>query len=194
MFMKQNVICPGQRLSVRYLWMASKETDEFTSRPTTFIEASGTSLKAALDVVRKYGIVLNDLLPFKTEETLYLGNPKEFYAQAAKLRYISYYNLGPRPSLWREWMARIGPVLTRLDCDRAFMTCSGQLDSYDKKKTYGGHAIALAGYNKNDFLVRNSWGTDWGEEGYAWASEAYASAAFTEAYGVWVPKLANPVT
>ena len=34
----------------------------------------------------------------------------------------------------------------------------------------GGHCIAIVGYSKtkNAFRVRNSWGTDWGDNGYAW--------------------------
>lgn len=40
----------------------------------------------------------------------------------------------------------------------------------------GGHAIAFAGYrltpNGRQFLVHNSWGTRWGDGGYAWISEA----------------------
>jgi hypothetical protein len=51
----------NQLLSPRFVWMASKETDEYTSRPETFIEAAGTSLKAAMDIVRKYGVVLDSL-------------------------------------------------------------------------------------------------------------------------------------
>lgn len=32
------------------------------------------------------------------------------------------------------------------------------------------HAMALVGYddNKNAFRIRNSWGTDWGDEGSIW--------------------------
>jgi C1A family cysteine protease len=32
----------------------------------------------------------------------------------------------------------------------------------------GGHAVLIVGYNENDrtFLVRNSWGVDWGQKGY----------------------------
>jgi len=30
---------------------------------------------------------------------------------------------------------------------------------------------------------RNSWGTGWGHRGFAYASNAYAQDAFTEAYG-----------
>ena len=35
------------------------------------------------------------------------------------------------------------------------------------------------------FIVRNSWGTAWGDGGFAYASEAYINAAFyEESYGM----------
>lgn len=30
----------------------------------------------------------------------------------------------------------------------------------------GGHAMAVVGYNVNGFIIRNSWGTGWGKDGY----------------------------
>lgn len=57
-FVKANRLPGTEPLSTRYIWMAAKETDAFVSRPTTFIESDGTSLKAALDVARKFGVVL----------------------------------------------------------------------------------------------------------------------------------------
>src|SRR5215510_3826444 len=59
------------RLSPRCTWMASKETDEFTNRPETFIEGAGTSLKAAMEFLRKYGSVLESLLPFHISTSMY---------------------------------------------------------------------------------------------------------------------------
>jgi len=49
-------------LSPRFTWMASKETDEYVTRPETFIEGAGTSLKAAMDICRKFGVVTDALL------------------------------------------------------------------------------------------------------------------------------------
>lgn len=31
----------------------------------------------------------------------------------------------------------------------------------------GGHAVTLVGYNKDGFIVRNSWGTGWGKRGHS---------------------------
>ena len=49
-FAKAGRLTIKQLLSPRFIWMAAKETDEFNTRPTTFIETDGTSLKAALDI------------------------------------------------------------------------------------------------------------------------------------------------
>ncbi len=43
--------------------------------------------------------------------------------------------------------------------------------------------VCLVGYTKDYFIARNSWGTDWGDKGFAYAYNDYALAAFTEAYG-----------
>jgi C1A family cysteine protease len=41
----------------------------------------------------------------------------------------------------------------------------------------GGHAVTIVGYDKNKdegaFLIKNSWGTDWGERGYGWLPVKY---------------------
>jgi C1A family cysteine protease len=42
------------------------------------------------------------------------------------------------------------------------------------------------GYTSTGFVIRNSWGTGWGDKGFAYASNAYAKKAFTEAFGVTV--------
>jgi hypothetical protein len=176
----------SRRLSPRFLWMASKETDEFNQRPTTFIESDGTSLKAALDVARKFGTVEDSVLPFRTG-ALYAGSTNDFYAIAAQRKIAAYFNLGRDLQAWRTWLATTGPILTRLGVDRTWDEATqnqGQLARYQPNTVRGGHAIALVGYTPTSFIVRNSWGTGWGDGGFAYASLDYAAAAFTESYGV----------
>ena len=49
----------------------------------------------------------------------------------------------------------------------------------------GGHAVTVVGYTSDRFIIRNSWGTGWGDDGFGYASEAYINAAFfPESYGV----------
>jgi hypothetical protein len=186
-FVKAGRLSQTQLLSPRFIWMAAKETDEFTTRPTTFIETDGTSLKAALDIARSYGCVDDQVLPFASGK-LYPRDVATFYATAAQLKIASYINLGQNLVHWRQWLGTKGPILTRLNCDNTWMNAKathGKLDAYDAMSADGGHAVALVGYDPNQFIVRNSWGTTlWGDKGFGYASNAYAAAAFTEAYGV----------
>jgi C1A family cysteine protease len=185
-FTKAGRLLSSQMLSPRYVWMASKETDAYNTRPTTFIESDGTSLKAALDIARKFGVVMETVLPFGTGK-LYPGAVNTFYALASQRRIASYFNLGTVLSEWRKWLANNGPILVRLDVDATWDNATatgGHLGVYQPNTTRGGHAVALVGYTPTYFIVRNSWGTGWGDKGFAYASDGYALAAFTESYGV----------
>jgi len=108
---KANKIGTGDLLSVRFIWMAAKETDEWPTPPTTFLEKVGTSLKAALDVARRYAVVSDTLLPFKSGK-LYGDDPDTFFAIAAQLKIAMYINLRADFNRWRSWLATKGPILT----------------------------------------------------------------------------------
>jgi Papain family cysteine protease len=177
--------------------MAPKETDEFIKAPTTFIDAEGTSLKAALDIARKFGAVTDSVLSFQPGK-LYPREVNTFYSIAAKLKIASYFNLRPHNlsdwskimTDWRKWLAFNGPILARLIVDETWdnVKANGYLDAYneyqDDHPCKGGHAIALVGYTQDRFIVRNSWGTTWGDKCHGFASLAYANTAFTEAYSI----------
>lgn len=186
-FVKAGKLGEGELVSPRFIWMAAKETDEFVTRPTAFIEKDGTSLKAALDIARKFGAVRDKVLPFKSG-SLFQGDSRTFYATAAQLKIASYFALGRNIASWRDWLANHGPILTRLDVDATWSNAKathGKLDTYQPSTIAGGHAIALVGYTPDHFIVRNSWGTQaWGDKGFGYASVSYAQAAFTETYGV----------
>ena len=185
-FVQAKRLLPAKLISPRFIWMAAKETDDDVSQPTTMIESAGTTLKAALDVVRRFGAVEDSLLPFGPGQ-LYAAEAKTFYAIAAQLKLASYFNLGTDLGNWRTWLATKGPILTRLGVDRTWDQASntqGNMDQYQPATVRGGHAVALVGFTADRLIVRNSWGTGWGDKGFGYASFAYAQAAFTESYGV----------
>jgi Papain family cysteine protease len=56
--------------------------------------------------------------------------------------------------------------------------------SKEQKKycfTDGGHCVAIVGYNKDGFIIKNSWGKGWADKGYATISYNYHKAFATEA-------------
>jgi C1A family cysteine protease len=45
----------------------------------------------------------------------------------------------------------------------------------------GGHAMTVVGYNKTSFIIRNSWGTSWGDNGYTY----YDFTEFGAHWEIW---------
>jgi hypothetical protein len=183
---------PDEKLSARYVWMSAKETDARTDYPSTFLEKDGTSLKCGLDVVRKFGVALESELPW--EGGLVAALPKDFNKAARRRRIVAYYTLGDdtvadrasRFHEWRKWLHLNGPVLVLIDQDRHFVTSTGDLTQFDVGSVGGCHAAALVGYGPDHFLLRSSWGTDWGDAGYVRMGLDYAAQAVAESYGVMV--------
>ena len=189
MFVKASRLAQNELLSPRFTWMASKETDEFVNRPQTMIDGAGTSLKAAADILRKFGAVPETLLPFHVSTKMYTGMENTFYATAATRKISAYFNLQKNQGSWKSWLASTGPILVGLTVDATWdnaKSTSGKLDTFQPNTARGGHAVALVGYRTDGrFIIRNSWGTDWGDKGFAYASPAYIDGAFFgESYGV----------
>jgi C1A family cysteine protease len=186
---KAKKLNPDQMLSPRFTWMASKEIDEFTSRPETFIEELGTTLKASMDVLRKFGSVPEDMLPFKINTTMYKGSSKEFYSVAAQRKIAAYYNLKTNLNDWKNWLYRVGPIMAGTMIDESWDNAAktdGYIDRFLPRTARGGHAFVICGYRRDGyFIARNSWGTSWGDNGYGYVSPEYIRSAFySESYGI----------
>jgi C1A family cysteine protease len=176
-------------LSPRHVWMASKETDSITSRAESFIEGAGTTLKAAVDVARKTGVALMDDLPFHIQTKMYTGNENAFYASCAQRKISAYFNLRKNLASWKTWLATTGPILAAFNVDSSWDnagTNNGNIDVFHPDTVRGGHAVCIVGYRADGrFIVRNSWGTTWGDKGFGYLHGDYIAAAFyDESYGV----------
>ena len=186
---KAGKITQAQLLSPRYIWMASKETDTITTRPESFIEGAGTTLKAAVDVARKYGLALMDDLPFQIQTKMYTGNENAFYASCAQRKVAAYFNLHKDLASWKTWLAGTGPILAAFNVDSSWDNAAannGNIDTFHPDTVRGGHAICIVGYRADGrFIVRNSWGTSWGVNGFGYLHPDYITAAFyNESNGV----------
>ena len=61
-----------------------------------------------------------------------------------------------------------GPLVTTMHVYEDFVSYSSGIYKHVTGKFLGGHAISIVGYDDSEraFIVRNSWGEDWGEKGY----------------------------
>jgi len=195
----------GEKLSARFNWIAAKEIDEFSARPTTFITKAGSTLKAGLKVSLKYGAVKESILITEEgKEKSFDGTPQQFYNLASKYRISSYYNLlvsikyneekedvkrrrDGQVKIWKKWLYEVGPILIRIKTDYNWNQCKREvLSEYSDRNQGKKHAALIVGYNSKGFIIRNSWGTTWGNNGYSTVSIDYALDAFDEAFGMIV--------
>lgn len=70
-----------------------------------------------------------------------------------------------------------GPVMATLRIYTDFIGYAGGVYKQTTGDLVGGHAIAIIGYDdsKQAYIIRNSWGTDWGIDGYGYV--AYSNGA-----------------
>ncbi|WP_051978126.1 hypothetical protein [Edaphobacter aggregans] len=101
MFAMANRLPQNAKLSPRFTWMASKETDQFTTRTETMIEGAGTTLKAAVDILRRFGAAPETMLPFNIVTAMYTGDEDTFFATAATRKIAAYFNLQRNLPNWR---------------------------------------------------------------------------------------------
>jgi len=65
-----------------------------------------------------------------------------------------------------------GPLVTTLSVSEDFVAYGGGIYKHTWGSSLGGHAVSIVGYDdtKKAWLIRNSWGPEWGEDGYGWIS------------------------
>jgi hypothetical protein len=82
-----------------------------------------------------------------------------------------------------------GPLVTTLQVHTDFLAYGGGIYEHVSGESVGGHAVSLVGYSDTTraWLIRNSWGTEWGEKGFAWISWDDTSGIAASTWGFNVP-------
>tara|TARA_Y100001970_G_scaffold285555_1_gene405655 strand:- start:1625 stop:2590 length:966 start_codon:yes stop_codon:yes gene_type:complete len=68
----------------------------------------------------------------------------------------------------KHWLDRNGTLLTRMNVYRDFFDYNSGIYEKNSDNYIGGHAVAVIGYNDKHsyWICKNSWGRQWGEEGF----------------------------
>jgi C1A family cysteine protease len=89
-----------------------------------------------------------------------------------------------------------GPLVTTLTVFTDFLYYTGGVYKHVTGKAEGGHAVSIVGYDDNQraWIIRNSWGTDWGINGFALVSYDDTSGIGSETFSFQVPQAAGYVS
>jgi C1A family cysteine protease len=84
---------------------------------------------------------------------------------------------------------RRGPLVTTLDVYADFIVYGSGVYKHTTGDYLGGHAVSIIGFDdaKRAWIIRNSWGPDWGDHGFAYVSYDDTSGVGDETWGFEIP-------
>ena len=116
----------------------------------------------------KDGLQTEQSVPYQASDATCSANGQTPYSVEA-WGWVDEVNLQPRVEDIKAAMCKYGAVTAAVAATPAFIAYSG--GTFDEKSnTMVNHAIVLVGWDddRHAWLLRNSWGTNWGEDGYMW--------------------------
>ena len=85
-----------------------------------------------------------------------------------RVRITGYQTLTGDPRSIKRWIVQRGPVVVCMLVHEDFFSYRTGIYRHLIGELAGGHCIAIVGYDDRDgyWICKNSWGTDWGEQGF----------------------------
>lgn len=186
--------CAGAAITNAYELMVKKDYPEkFVQLSSLFVyynsrlmegeglvlEDSGAYIRNGLKSLKTYGVCSEKLWPYDIEK-FDDKPPKECYDDALQRRISSYEYLKTNTDVLQVLNSE-KPVVIGMEIYKSFNNVN-RLNSVvqmpkEGETNLGGHALCLVGYSLKyqQFLAKNSYGTDWGNQGYCWLPFDYLS-------------------
>jgi C1A family cysteine protease len=183
--------CTANAMAGAYEYLAMRELGESGQVSRLFVyynaraindrtdQDKGTYLRNCIKVLRKYGTCRESTWPYEPEkvfeephETAYEEASNYLLKEARRVN-IDLFEM-------KHCLAEGYPFAFGMRLYSGFKKAGRNggkvsLPDPDSEKSLGGHAMLCVGYSETDkvFLVRNSWGKEWGDEGYCYIPYDY---------------------
>jgi len=162
-------------------------------------EDNGTAMYCAIESLIEHGACCEDLWP--NDESMIFDEPDEpAYNNAANFTIAEAEAIETDLNLWRHTLAEGYPIAFALNLFESFNNATenrGRISLPKKtenvRETHAWHAMLCAGYSDKDqmFIVRNSWGSEWGDQGYCYIPYDYVMHPDFNGQDSWIIKSVN---
>jgi hypothetical protein len=182
---RKHVPCKD-RVSPRMLYEMAKKYDEWEGE-----DYIGSTARGAMKGWHKHGVCKEEIWKYDAKKP-----DKEFTSEraenAANFPVGAYYRVNHKDLAdLHTAIAEVGILYaTARVHDGWFKVGKDGEIPYSGQEIQGGHAFAIVAYNENGFWIQNSWGDEWGLDGFALISYDDWLANGTD---VWVARLGSPV-
>lgn len=124
--------------------------------------SDGMTGRFVMDILSKKGCCPEVLYPYGQAKMLQ-DIPLELFQEAAKFKIKGYARVNTIEGL-KKALFRNGPCMMNMPM------YDQSINIWQPKRPgqgmIGGHSMAVVGYDDQGFILRNSWGTGWGEKGF----------------------------
>ncbi len=159
-------------------------------------EDGGSKMYCAIDSLIEYGACSEDL--WANDEALICEEPDaDAYEHAANFKITEAEYIATELDLWRHTLAEGYPIAFALNTFESFDDATNNRgrvpmpkQSDNVRETHGWHAMLCVGYSDKDrmFIVRNSWGAEWGDQGYCYIPYDYVIHPDYNGHDSWIIK------
>ena len=171
-------------LSEAFLYYNARHLDD--EGDVSVYTDTGSRFKPAMDSLQKFGIALEKYCPYN-EETYDKKPNEEAYQDALNRRLIAAKNVNRTVFDIKSALTDGYPVAISLNLYPSFNAVNGfipmpsqqeidaQKSDEAKETKHSRHAMVITGFcdKLQMFVVRNSWGENWGENGYCYIPYSY---------------------
>lgn len=189
--------CVAFALSEIIEYHNKKDVGEYQKFSTDFIygcrdemdyKEEGMYIRDALKVVQKYGDVLYEILPGNSSVINAIqkvtANFNSIKEDAYENRISTYYKIKTVDEL-KYSLYTLGPAICGMKWyDKSYLN-KDKIYTYDKNNQCSGHAVMIVGWDKDNWIIQNSWGHLWGDKGlFKVPIETSFTDLFYEVYGI----------
>ena len=144
-------------------------------------EDGGSVIQLAMEGLRKFGACSESLWPFETDNVLRKPGD-DAYQDGAPHRVHDMAQVPLELETWKQALAEGKPIVFGIELFDTFDDCTDRggvvpmpAPTDLTRKKHSGHSMCAVGYNESEkvFIIRNSWGSDWGDGGYCYMPYGY---------------------
>lgn len=150
-------------------------------RASSNIQDKGSHIQYAIDSLHKIGACTEESWPYELKKV----NDKPdttHYSEAASFKVQESKYIPTDLNAWKQCLAEGYPIIFGIALFKGFDDCNKNkgivpMPSPDEagRQAHGLHAMLCVGYSEVDqmFIIRNSWGEQWGDKGYCYMPYDY---------------------
>jgi C1A family cysteine protease len=137
---------------------------------------SGAMIRDGIKSVGDLGVCPEPMWPYSDQDPgVFTQKPSDpCYAKATNYQALNYRRVPRTLNQMKACLSAGFPfvygfsVYESFETQKVAKTGKVPMPNTSKEQLLGGHAVLAVGYNESEgaFIVRNSWGTDWGLKGY----------------------------